>query len=150
MRCLPLAYGAPWGTAFPRRSSLASQSRRRRAPPPRSWADLLQLLGRRGQGGDEHAGQGRERAQGRRAQRSRRDAIALGGRTGRRGGSGPGGGKGREGGRRAAFWSRILEMIIPGDPADSPAPASGQRLGLLGVGQGMPPDAVGDEGPPVG
>src|SRR5260221_6355703 len=90
MRCLPLAYGAPLGT-----------------PPPRSWADLLQLLGRRGQGGDEHAGQGRERAQRRRAQRSRREAIAVGGRTGRRGGSGAGGGKGSaagessEGRRRA-------------------------------------------------
>src|ERR1039457_6696951 len=32
----PLASGAPLGAAFPRRSSLAPQSRRRRAPPARS------------------------------------------------------------------------------------------------------------------
>src|SRR5258708_31497593 len=31
--CLPLASWAPSGAAFPRRSSLAPQSRRRRAPP---------------------------------------------------------------------------------------------------------------------
>ncbi len=33
-------------------------------------------------------------------------------------------------------------MIIPGDPDDSPAPASGQGLGLLDVGHGVPADAV--------
>src|SRR6266851_5290351 len=36
MPCLPLACGALWGAAFPRRSSLAPQSRPRRAPPARS------------------------------------------------------------------------------------------------------------------
>src|SRR5215472_4921787 len=36
MRCPPLASGAPWGAAFPPRSSLAPQSRRRRAPSARS------------------------------------------------------------------------------------------------------------------
>src|SRR5260221_9306562 len=41
MRCLPLASGAPSGAAFPRRSSLAPQSRRRRAPPARSCRLLL-------------------------------------------------------------------------------------------------------------
>src|SRR5260370_15209412 len=35
----PLASGAPEGTAFPRRSFLAPQSRRRRAPAARSWGD---------------------------------------------------------------------------------------------------------------
>src|ERR1700730_2830305 len=36
MLCLPLASGAPLGAALPRRSSLAPQSRHRRAPPARS------------------------------------------------------------------------------------------------------------------
>src|ERR1700730_11698186 len=34
--CIPLACGALWGAAFPRRSFLAPQSRQRRAPPARS------------------------------------------------------------------------------------------------------------------
>src|ERR1700677_715364 len=36
MLCLPLAYGAPSSASFPRRSVLAPQSSRRRAPPARS------------------------------------------------------------------------------------------------------------------
>src|SRR5690348_1337641 len=36
MLCTPLAPGAPLGAVFPRRSSVAPQSRRRRAPSARS------------------------------------------------------------------------------------------------------------------
>src|ERR1039457_5813594 len=63
MPCLPLASGALSGAAIPRRSFLAPQSRRRRAPPARScgWPDLagrrahdgiLVCLGPRELGGD--------------------------------------------------------------------------------------------------
>src|SRR6266851_8874895 len=37
MLCLLLASGAPQGASFPRRSFLAPQSRRRRAPSAHSW-----------------------------------------------------------------------------------------------------------------
>src|SRR5580700_10960010 len=45
MLALPLAYGAPLGAAFPRRSFLAPQSRPHRAPPARSLV-VPPLLGR--------------------------------------------------------------------------------------------------------
>src|SRR5690242_17822248 len=39
----PFAYGAPLGVAFPRRSSVAPRSRRRRAPPAHSWVHLYRV-----------------------------------------------------------------------------------------------------------
>src|SRR5260370_20166527 len=45
MLCSPLASGALLGAAFPRRSSLAPQSRRRRAPPARSCGTGLPVPG---------------------------------------------------------------------------------------------------------
>src|ERR1039457_486130 len=44
-RCLPLASGAPSGAAFPRRPSLAPQSRRHRAPPARSRVCSVRVPG---------------------------------------------------------------------------------------------------------